>query len=57
MTNKTVKEYARKILNAGLQVGDVVRFNKRPHYIYEIHQDRVVLCTMDEHKLFITLWG
>jgi hypothetical protein len=57
MSKQTVKEFVASIRDRKKPVGSVIRFNKNPHYIFEVQPDRLVLCTMDENKLFITLWG
>ena len=40
----------------GKQVGDTVHVKRKPHYIYEIREDSMTLVSMDERKVFVTLW-
>jgi hypothetical protein len=38
------------------QVGDTVHVKRKPHYIYDIRPDSMTLVSMDERKVFVTLW-
>jgi hypothetical protein len=40
----------------GKQVGDTVHIKRKPHYIYDIKPDSMTLVSMDERKVFVTLW-
>jgi len=40
----------------GKQVGDTVHIKRKPHYIYDIKPDCMTLVSMDERKVFVTLW-
>ena len=40
----------------GKQVGDTVHIKRKPHYIYDIRPDSMTLVSMDERKVFVTLW-
>ena len=40
----------------GKQVGDTVHVKRKPHYIHDIRPDSMTLVSMDERKVFVTLW-
>jgi hypothetical protein len=41
----------------GVRCGDVVRLHKKPHYVQSVTRQYIVMVSMDERKMFVTLWG
>lgn len=46
-----------KQLRSNAQEGDEVRIKGKPYYIYEMSDKHIVLVSMDERRVFTTLYG
>ena len=56
MRNDTIT-FVQLLRKQGKQVGDTVHIKRKPHYIYDIRPDCIVIVSMDERKVYTTLWG
>jgi len=56
MTKYEPLTLAQVLRKQGKQVGDMVHIKRKPHYIYDIRPDCMTLVSMDERKVFVTLW-
>lgn len=55
MRNDTIT-LVQLLRKQGKRTGDIVHIKRRPHYIYEIREDNMTFVSMDERKVFVTLW-
>ncbi len=55
MNNDTIT-FVQLLRKQGKQTGDIVHIKRRPHYIYDIRPDCMTFVSMDERKVFVTLW-
>jgi len=53
----TTHAFVQKLRKQGVRCGDVVRLRGKPHYIQGVTNQYITLVSMDERKMFITLWG
>jgi hypothetical protein len=53
----TTHAFVQKLRKQGVRCGDVVRLRGKPHYIQGLTNQYITLVSMDERKMFITLWG
>jgi hypothetical protein len=53
--NETIT-FVQLLRKQGKQTGDTVHIKRKPHYIYEIREDSMTFVSMDERKVFVTLW-
>lgn len=52
-THALVQQLRRK----GVKCGDTIRLHNKPHYVQSVTPQYIVVVSMDERKMFITLWG
>lgn len=55
--SSTTVQFVKTLREKDAQVGDVVHLRNKPHYIYDIRPDCIVIVSMDERKVYTTLWG
>lgn len=53
----TTHAFVQKLRKQGVRCGDVVHLRGKPHYIQGVTNQYITLVSMDERKMFITLWG
>jgi hypothetical protein len=53
----TTHAYVQSLRRKGVKCGDVVRINRKPHYVQSVTPQYIVVVSMDERKMFVTLWG
>jgi hypothetical protein len=53
----TTHAFVQQLRRKGVRCGDVVRLRNKPHYIQSVTAQYIVMVSMDERKMFVTLWG
>jgi hypothetical protein len=51
----TAVAFVKSLREKDVQVGDVVHLRNKPHYVYDIRPDCIVIVSMDERKVYTTL--
>ena len=52
-----MSDIPKQLRTSGKQEGDEVRIKGKPYYIYEMSDKHIVLVSMDERRVFTTLYG
>ena len=55
--SKTPHAFVQQLRRKGVKCGDVVRLHRKPHYVQSVTAQYIVMVSMDERKMFVTLWG
>ena len=53
----TVAEFVKRLRAKNVKAGDVVHFRRKQHFVYEVRDSFIVIVSMDERKMFLTLYG
>lgn len=49
--------FVQRLRRKGVKCGDVVRLHGKPHYVQSVTNNHITVVSMDERRLFLTLWG